>query len=81
MAALIDELQGVGLEPGDFAERAEGAGDYERELARLFSGYAEVRDELAAATPTPSRAELSLACAPAAMPGKDGPSSSTASTT
>ena len=46
VAALIDELQGVGLEPRDFAERAEGAGDYERELARLFSGYAEVRDEL-----------------------------------
>jgi ATP-dependent helicase/DNAse subunit B len=46
VAALISELQGVGLEPGDFAERAATAGDYERELARLFEGYAAVREEL-----------------------------------
>ena len=46
LASLIDELQAVGLEPRDFAERADAAGEYERELAGLFTAYAEVRDEL-----------------------------------
>jgi hypothetical protein len=51
LAALIDELQAVGLEPGDFADRAATAGEYERELAQLFSGYAEVRNGLGRGDP------------------------------
>ena len=44
--ALVDELQALGLEPQDFAERAADAGEYERELAAVFDGYVSVRDEL-----------------------------------
>ena len=59
LASLIDELQGVGLEPADFADRAADAGDYERELASLFTSYAEVRDELGRGDPhTSARAAI-----------------------
>jgi ATP-dependent helicase/DNAse subunit B len=46
VADLIDELQAAGVDPETFAARAADGGDYERDLARLYAGWAELRDEL-----------------------------------
>ena len=42
---LISELQGALEDPAALAERAGEAGEYEREIARLYAAYEEVRAE------------------------------------
>jgi ATP-dependent helicase/nuclease subunit B len=42
---LISELQAALIDPAMLTERAGEAGEYEREIARLYAAYAEVRAE------------------------------------
>lgn len=45
LADLIEELQSGGIDPETFAAHAEEGSDYERDLARLYAAWAELRDE------------------------------------
>ena len=47
LADLIEELQSGGIDPETFAAHADEGSDYERDLARLYAAWAELRDELA----------------------------------
>jgi PD-(D/E)XK nuclease superfamily len=46
LADLVEELEAAAVDPATFAARAADAGDYERDLARLYTAWAELRDEL-----------------------------------
>ncbi len=43
---LVGDLQAARVDPGTLAGRANEAGPYEMEVARLYASYCEVRDEL-----------------------------------
>jgi ATP-dependent helicase/DNAse subunit B len=46
LAELIEELESAAIDPATFAARAAEAGDYEGDLARLYTAWAELRDQL-----------------------------------
>ncbi len=46
LADLIEELQSAAVDPQTFAAQAEEGGEYERDLARLYGAWSELRDEL-----------------------------------
>ena len=77
---LVGDLQAARVDPGTLAGRANEAGPYEMEVARLYAAYAR------SATSSESRRAHARAAAIAALadrpePGERARSSSTASTT